>query len=100
MQPDGRSEQSGDARESGPADTGRAGSPNQSREEEADDTRSGRPMPEEDAANRTAHHKSGYGGEHGKPRKRSGNVESGSDRGKGGSGPENGDADDDSTRER
>jgi hypothetical protein len=32
-------------------------------------------MPEEDAADRTAHHKSGYGGEHGKPRERSGNAE-------------------------
>jgi len=41
-----------------------------SREEEADQTRSGRPMPEEDAANRTDHHKSGYGGEHGRPREK------------------------------
>jgi len=40
------------------------------REEEADQTRSGRPMPEEDAANRTEHHKGSYGGEHGGPREK------------------------------
>lgn len=32
-------------------------------------------MPEEDAADRTVHHKSGYGGEHGEPRERSGDAE-------------------------
>jgi hypothetical protein len=41
-----------------------------SREEEAHEPRPGRPMPEEDAASRTEHHKSGYGGEHGEPRRR------------------------------
>jgi hypothetical protein len=40
------------------------------REEEADQPRSGRPMPEEDAANRTDHHKSNYGGERGRPREK------------------------------
>ncbi len=69
MQPDERSEQSKSSRDSDPADTGRASTPVRTREEEADETRSGRPMPEEDAADRTVHHKSGYGGEHGEPRK-------------------------------
>jgi len=79
MQPKRRSEQSDGSKGPGPADTGRAGSPEKGREHEADDTRSGRPMPEEDAANRTEHHKSGYGGERGEPRTRSGNVETGSE---------------------
>lgn len=80
MQSNKRSEQSAASKRSvAPADTDRAGSPDESREEEADDTRAGRPMPEEDAANRTEHHKSGYGGEGGEPRERSGNVETGSD---------------------
>ncbi|HEX6250452.1 MAG TPA: hypothetical protein VFZ56_03355 [Gemmatimonadaceae bacterium] len=78
MQSNKRSEQSAASKGSTPADTDRAGSPDQSREAEADDTRSGRPMPEEDAGNRTEHHKSGYGGEGGEPRERSGNAETGS----------------------
>lgn len=90
MQPDERSEQSNSSEGSDPADTGRASSPARTREEEADETRSGRPMPEEDAADRTVHHKSGYGGEHGKPRERSGTAESSS-------GPE--EAEDDSEQE-
>ena len=85
MQPDRRSGQSGHPAKSDPADTGRAASPDQSREEEADETRSGRPMPEEDAGDRTVHHKSGYGGEHGEPRERSGGLEGS---------PENGDGSD------
>lgn len=88
MQPDRRSEQSGSASKSDPADTGRASSPDQSREDEADETRSGRPMPEEDAANRTVHHKSGYGGEKGEPRERSGNAERNPEKGKAGNDPE------------
>jgi hypothetical protein len=46
----------------------RSSDPAKSREEEAHDPRPGRPMPEEDAASRTEHHKGSYGGEHGKPR--------------------------------
>lgn len=49
-------------------DIGGAGGAPTSREDEAHDTRSGRPMPEEDAADRTEHHKGSYGGEHGEPR--------------------------------
>jgi hypothetical protein len=79
MQSGRRSEQSEDRQKSAPADTARPAEPEESREEEAGDTRSGRPMPDEDAANRTVHHKSGYGGERGEPRKRSGNAESGSE---------------------
>ena len=79
MQSNKRSEQSAASRGSAPPDKDRASSPHESREEEADDTRAGRPMPEEDAANRTEHHRSGYGGEGGEPRKRSGNVETGSE---------------------
>lgn len=78
MQSNKRSEQSAVSK-STPADTDRANSPDESREEEADNTRSGRPMPEEDAANRTEHHRGGYGGERGKPRERSGDVEAGSE---------------------
>lgn len=79
MQSNKRSEQSAASNGSAAADKDRASSPDESREEEADDTRAGRPMPEEDAANRTEHHKSGYGGEGGEPRERSGDVESGSE---------------------
>lgn len=84
MQPDRRSEQSGSTSKSDPVDTGRAGSPEQSREDEAGETRSGRPMPEEDAASRTVHHKSGYGGEKGEPRERSGSAETSQEKGKAG----------------
>ncbi|CAN5317212.1 hypothetical protein BH23GEM2_BH23GEM2_01160 [soil metagenome] len=45
-------------------------------------------MPEEDAANRTVHHKSGYGGEKGEPRERSGNAERNPEKGKAGNDPE------------
>lgn len=79
MQSNKRSEQSAATKRSVPEDTDRASNPDDSREEEADDIRSGRPMPEEDAANRTEHHKSGYGGERGGPRERSGDVETGSE---------------------
>lgn len=51
------------------ADIAGTGSAPRSREEEAHDTRAGRPMPEEDAANRSEHHKGSYGGEQGEPRK-------------------------------
>lgn len=78
MQSKKRSEQSGASKPSAPPDTDRASTPDESREEEAGDTRSGRPMPEEDAANRTEHHKSGYGGEGGEPRTRPASVETGS----------------------
>lgn len=78
MQSKKRSEQSAASKPSTPPGTDRAGSPDKSREEEADDTRSGRPMPEEDAANRIEHHKSGYGGEGGEPRTRPGGVAPGS----------------------
>lgn len=63
MQPERRAEQ-------GPNTPSAADEDAPDREEEADRTRSGRPMPEEDTANRTEHHKSTYGGEHGAPRKK------------------------------
>ncbi len=50
-------------------DTAGTGSAPETREEEAHGTRSGRPMPEEDSADRVQHHKSGYGGEHGEPQR-------------------------------
>jgi hypothetical protein len=71
MRPDERHDDQGSDDSGRPrADIAGTGSAPQTREEEAHDTRAGRPMPEEDAANRTEHHKGSYGGEHGEPREK------------------------------
>ncbi len=69
MQAKRRTEKRDLATGAGPPHTGHTSRSPDGREDEAEETRSGRPMAEEDAADRVAHHESGYGGENGEPRK-------------------------------